>query len=214
MIRRPPRSTLFPYTTLFRSFKNELIITIIFFVLISSFFTSFLTYNETRVGFTLNDPILNKLPSIDLTIFIFVFIYLSVLFGLFILIKSPRQLLFAFQIYSLVLLIRLCLMYLLPLNPPNGIIPLQDPFVELFGTGKTLLRDLFFSGHTATLFLLFLVIEKKTYKVFFLISTFLVAIALLFQHVHYTIDIVTAPFVVYASYRIVYLFKKKLELQN
>ena len=197
-----------------KKFKNELIITIIFFVLISSFFTSFLTYNETRVGFTLNDPILNKLPSIDLTIFIFVFIYLSVLFGLFILIKSPSQLLFAFQIYSLVLLIRLCLMYLLPLNPPNGIIPLQDPFVELFGTGKTLLRDLFFSGHTATLFLLFLVIEKKTYKVFFLISTFLVAIALLFQHVHYTIDIVTAPFVVYASYRIVYLFKKKLELQN
>jgi len=197
-----------------KNFIIELIITIIFFVLISSFFTSFLTYNEKRTGFTLNDPILSKLSPIDLTIFIFILIYFSVLVGLFNLIKSPKQLLFAFQIYSLVLLIRLCLMYLLPLNPPNGIIPLQDPFVELFGTGKILLRDLFFSGHTATLFLLFLVIEKKTYKTFFLISTFLVAIALLCQHVHYTIDVITAPFIVYASYRIIYLFKKKLRLKN
>ncbi len=194
-----------------KKFISELIITVIFFILISAFFTNFLTYNETRTGFTLNDPILNILPSTDLTIFIFVLVYLSVLLGLIVLIKTPNQFLFVFQVYSVVLLVRLTMMYLLPLNPPEGIIPLQDPFVELFGTGETLLRDLFFSGHTATVFLLFLVIEKKIYKAIYLIGTFLVAIALLYQHVHYAIDVIAAPFFVYASYGIVYLFRKKLK---
>src|SRR2546427_5690093 len=36
MIRRPPRSTLFPYTTLFRSRRNRCV-TSIFFFMVSSF---------------------------------------------------------------------------------------------------------------------------------------------------------------------------------
>jgi len=198
-----------------KNFVWELIFTTILFILSSALLTSFLTYNETRSGFTLYDPILNKIPSTDLTIFIFVLIYISVLLGLIYFNKiTETNFYLLFQIYSLVLLVRLCMMYLLPLNPPTGIIPLKDPFVELFGTGETLLRDLFFSGHTATLFLFFLVVEKKLFKIIFLLCTVSVVTALLFQHVHYTIDIITAPLVVYASYRMVLLFKKKMKLIN
>ena len=192
-----------------KNFTTQFIITFILFAVITYIFTRFLTYNESRVGFTINDPILNFLSSTDLTYFIFFLIYLTVLSGLFLLIKSPKQFTIAFQIYTAVLLLRFCFMFLLPLDPPVGIIPLHDPFIELFGTGETLLRDLFFSGHTATLFLFFLIIEKRLYKLFFLISTVLVAFALLLQHVHYTIDILTAPFVVYGCYRFVYLINKK-----
>ncbi|MCH8325510.1 MAG: hypothetical protein IIB83_02930 [Bacteroidetes bacterium] len=193
-------------------FIKELIITIIFFVLISGIFTSFLTYNETRTGFTLHDPILQLLFPVELTVIIFILIYASVFTALIILLYNPSRLLFTLQVYSLVLIIRMLLMYLMPLNPPEGLLPLQDPFVELFGTGETLSRDLFFSGHVATLFMLFLVFDKKIYKSFFLASTILVGTALLFQHVHYTIDVITAPFFVYASYKIVFNFKQKLKL--
>jgi len=192
-----------------KKFVIEIVITFILFIVVTSFFTKFLTYNEARVGFNLPDPILNSLPPTDLTYFIFLLIYISVLFGLSVLIKSPKQFIVAFQIYIVVLIFRFCFMYLLPLNPPFGIIPLHDPFVELFGTGVTLLRDLFFSGHTATLFVFFFVVEKKLYKMFFLNSTVLVASALLLQHVHYTIDIITAPFVVYGAYRLIFLLNKK-----
>jgi len=192
-----------------KKFVIELVFTFILFIAVTSFFTQFLTYNEERIGFTLPDPILNSLPPADLTYFIFFLIYISVLFGLSVLIKSPKKFIIAFQIYSVVLIFRYCFMSLLPLNPPDGIIPLHDPFVELFGTGETLLRDLFFSGHTATLFVFFLVVEKKLYKLFFLISIILVAFALLLQHVHYTIDIITAPFIVYGSYRLILLMNKK-----
>ena len=45
---------------------------------------------------------------------------------------------------------------LVPLEPPDTILLLNDPFVQLFGKGEILTKDLFFSGHTGTLFLLFL----------------------------------------------------------
>jgi len=91
-------------------------------------------------------------------------------------------------------------MYLLPLEPPANMIILNDPLVEFFGTGQALTKDLFFSGHTATLFILFLVSEKKIIKTVFLISTIAVAIAVLLQHVHYSIDVLAAVFFTYACY--------------
>ena len=194
-----------------KKFTWELIVTIRLFVIISSIITNFLTYNETRTGYTLSDTILWLLPPVELTVIIFIIIYASVFTALIILFYNPSLLLFTLQVYSLVLIVRMLLMYLLPLNPPEGLLPLQDPFVELFGTGETLSRDLFFSGHVATLFMLSLVFDKKIYKSFFLASTLLVGTALLFQHVHYTIDIITAPFFVYVSYRIVLNFKQKIK---
>jgi membrane-associated phospholipid phosphatase len=74
--------------------------------------------------------------------------------------------------------------------------------VEFFGTGQTLTKDLFFSGHTATLFILFLVSEKKIIKTVFLISTIAVAIAVLLQQVHYSIDVFAAVFFTYACYKL------------
>jgi membrane-associated phospholipid phosphatase len=81
-------------------------------------------------------------------------------------------------------------------------ISLKDPFVELFGTGNTLDRDLFFSGHTSTMFMLFLLAYKPLFKKLFLIGVILVGASVILQHAHYTIDVLVAPFVAYASYRI------------
>jgi membrane-associated phospholipid phosphatase len=53
-------------------------------------------------------------------------------------------------------------------------------------------KDLFFSGHTSNMLLLALCFERKTDKVFAFSATFLVGILVLFQHVHYSIDVVGA----------------------
>jgi hypothetical protein len=94
-------------------------------------------------------------------------------------------------------------MYLTPLDAPGTLLVLDDPFVQLFGKGDVLTKDLFFSGHTGTLFLLFLLAENKTLKILFLISTIMVGSAVLLQHVHYSIDVFVAPFVAYCSYSII-----------
>ena len=106
--------------------------------------------------------------------------------------------------------VRILAMYLLPLQPPEKMIILNDPFVEFFGTGQTLTKDLFFSGHTATLLILFLISEKKIIKTIFLISTIVVAIAVLLQHVHYTIDVFAAVFFTYTCYVVLEKLKMRV----
>jgi membrane-associated phospholipid phosphatase len=64
-------------------------------------------------------------------------------------------------------------------------------------------KDLFFSGHTATLFLIFLYLPGQPARRVFLPVILTVAMLLLLQHVHYTIDVVAAFPFAYAAFRMV-----------
>ena len=162
----------------------------------------FLPYNETRPGFSMDDPFLDLFSPVKVTWLTFGLIYLALIVAVLSLSFHPEEFLLALQSYTVIALLRLSTIYFLPLNAPAAIIPLKDPFVEFFGGGATLLRDLFFSGHTSMMFLFFLVSPNKKLKLVFLIATFLVAGCVLIQHVHYTIDIIAAPVFAYTGYRI------------
>lgn len=187
--------------------RVELIITLLLLAAVLISLTNFLNYVEARQGVVLSDPIINLFSPIDLTWLIFALIYISIVAAIATLLKNPKQLLFAIQLYTLMVAIRIAAMYLLPLDPPSTMIILNDPLVEFFGTGQTLTKDLFFSGHTATLFILFLVSEKKMFKSVFLISTIAVALSVILQHVHYTIDVFAAVFFTYACYNLILKLK-------
>lgn len=180
--------------------KNELIISLILLAGVLAALAWFINYVEYRQGVVFADPVLNLFDPIDLTWFTFSLIYFALIIAIVSLINYPDRLLFALQLYSLMAFVRIIAMFLLPLNPPEQMIILKDPFVEFFGSGNTLTKDLFFSGHTATLFILYLVSENKIIKIIFLISTILVAVFVLLQHVHYTIDVFAAIFFTYACY--------------
>lgn len=190
--------------------KRKLAIGIIIFLAITLFLlTNFLSFNETREGAVIDDPILALFEPINLTWSTFALIYLGLLIGIYHFSKNPRVLLHALLTYTFLALIRICLMYSLPLEPPAEMISLNDPFVELFGTGKTLDKDLFFSGHTSTMFMLFLLAYKSKYKKLFLAGTFLVGASVILQHAHYTVDVLVAPFIAYAAYKIAGIFMNK-----
>ena len=189
--------------------KVELLLTIVLLAVVLISFSQFLLFVEDRTGAILSDPILNLFSPIDLTWLIFALIYLSLLLAIVELVKEPERFLLALQCYGLMVILRLIAMYLMPLEAPSTLLPLNDPFVQLFGEGNILEKDLFFSGHTATLFLLFLMIKKRNLKIIFLIFTLIVGISVILQHVHYTIDVFVAPFFAYTSYRIILLFKEK-----
>ena len=79
---------------------------------------------------------------------------------------------------------------LFPLEPPAGLIGLVDPLSNFFyGHDKFITKDLFFSGHTSTMFLLYFCLVKPVDKRIALLVTVLVACLLLVQHVHYSVDI-------------------------
>ena len=187
--------------------RNEFFISLFLLAIALTALANFGNFTETRTGVVLQDPLLNLYNPIDLTWLIFGLIYISLIVAIVSLLKNPKQLLFAMQLYALMVVVRISAMYLLPLEPPAKIIILNDPFVEFFGSGKSLTKDLFFSGHTASLFVLFLTAKQKTIKIIFLVCTIVVAISVLLQHVHYTIDVFAALFFTFACYKILKNFK-------
>jgi hypothetical protein len=189
--------------------RIELAISIILIAVVLVLLTNFLNFVERRQGVSLPDPILNLFNPINLTWLIFALIYISLVTAIITLAIDPQRLIFALQLYTIMIVIRMIAMFILPLEPPQNMIALNDPFVEFFGSGKTLTKDLFFSGHTATLFILFLVSDNKIIKNIFLASTIVVAIAVLLQHVHYSIDVFAAVFFVYAVYNLLKKIKNK-----
>ena len=193
--------------------KKELFYTLMLLAIILLSFTRFLNYVELRAGFTFVDPLLILFTPIDLTWIIFGLIYIGLITAIVFFIKDPHMLLIAFQSYTVLVLFRTAAMYLLPLNPPPDMIPLNDPFVQIFGSGEILTKDLFFSGHTATLFLLFLVANTRTLKFIFLAFAAIIGISVLLQHVHYSIDVFTAPFFSYTSVKLAAYIRKKYLLK-
>lgn len=187
------------------AFRVQVAVTIPVLIAILSLFSLFLEWVELRSGSILHDPIIASTTPHQFTWPIFVLIYAGLIVGLVTLSKRPRQLIAAFQAYALMVCIRFVAMYLTPFDPPAGIIPLADPFVQFFGSGSVPTKDLFFSGHTATLLLLAFTAERGRMQFFFAACAVVVGVLIVWQHVHYAIDVVMAPFVAYTSYRIAVL---------
>jgi hypothetical protein len=125
--------------------------------------------------------------------------------------RTPRRLVLVVQAYAYLVLVRVALMYVVPLDPPATIIPLRDPLVESFSTGQTpLTRDLFFSGHVGTLFLLHLVHARGRVKTVLLVAMAAVAVLTVWQHTHYVVDVLVAPFLAYGCLRLAQLGRAPL----
>ena len=97
---------------------------------------------------------------------------------------------------------------LISLNPPAGLIPMADPITNQFYGAHYITHDLFFSGHTTTVFLIFLCLKNKTDRLYTLIASVILGFLLLIQHVHYTVDVLAAPVLTYAVFRLTLLFTK------
>ena len=156
----------------------------------------FLLYNESRTGgLIINDFVLNRITPIDVSVPLFIINWLGIFSGMLLCIRTPKRAMALFAAVISLIILRSITMYLVPLVPPEGIIPLRDSFLECsFYGDKVLLRDLFFSGHTASLVLLFFMVDLKPVKYLIGIAAIIVGALLLLQHVHYTIDVIAAPF--------------------
>lgn len=158
---------------------------------------------ERRPGAVLADPVLALLAPRDVTWPTFALIYAGILIAVFRLVRTPVRLLLGVQAYVVMALLRILMMWATPLDPPAGMIVLEDPLVQVLGgASRPLTRDLFFSGHTSTMFLLFLAVPGRVARAFFLSCTAGVALLVLVQHVHYAVDVLAAPPFAYAAWRI------------
>ncbi len=168
-------------------------------------------YAQSRPGAHLNDPILNAVGPIRLTWPIFVVLWSSIVAGIWYMAEDPGRLLIGLQAGALLMVFRTLALYLVPLSPLPTIIPLADPIAIYMGTGTLVTKDLFFSGHTSVMFLLFLSANYSRLKWFLLAGTIFIGVGVILQHVHYSGDVYVAPFFAYASWRIVLLAHKRFK---
>lgn len=166
-------------------------------------FQHFLTFAEIRKGFIFNDPVLNLFTPIDISLITFIATYLSSVIGILIALQSPELFIKLMQGYTILILLRMLSLYFVPLEPPVNIIPLHDIFLHSsFYSGRDNLKDLFFSGHTATMVLFALLFTNKKLKwIYFSLAVVIGALVML-QHVHYSIDVIAAPVFAFVAFGI------------
>ena len=171
----------------------------------------FFGYIEKRQGVLLHDWVLAQIPPHDVSVLIFAIIWGMILFALVRAIYSPSIYIIYCWTLIFVSIARFTCIILVPLAPPMGLIPLTDPLTGVFYGHALITKDLFFSGHTATLTLIALCLEKRTDKIIAALAVIAVAFLLLVQHIHYTVDILAAPGIVYVLYRATrhFLYKTK-----
>lgn len=178
--------------------RRDLILAIITVViLIASIisYAQFLTGIEHRQGFSFIDPVHQLIGPVDFTWPIFLMIYGALIAALVVLSQQPHLLFRVLRAYTILIALRMLAMWMMPLDPPSTMIALTDPIVEFVSTGgaSTLTRDLFFSGHTATLVLIGAMVPNRIFRRSYYAIAAVVATMLMAQHVHYTVDIIVAP---------------------
>lgn len=195
-----------------KHFIQKFILSFILLAVVLYFFAWFLNYIEQRQGHVFYDPVLNFLRPRDVSDFIFYTTYGAAFIGLCHAFANPYRTLHICQMYTLLTVFRIITLFIFPLDPPANIIPLKDSILEhtFYNAGGNV-KDLFFSGHTATLFLFFFFTKHQTLKWFFFVCSIAVAVFVVIQHIHYSYDVIVAPMFAYFCYKIVSKYSKLYE---
>lgn len=183
--------------------RAQLLIGTILMTGISFLLPPFFNMIQKRNGPVINDWVLAAVPPHNVSWAIFTVIWGLGFYALYRGMETPRIYITYLWTFIFITILRTLAISLVPLNPPAGLIVLTDPLTAVFYGRSTITKDLFFSGHTSILFLAFLCLERKWDKIAALLCTITVACLLIVQHVHYTIDIIAAPIIIYPVHRIV-----------
>lgn len=184
-------------------FRRHFMITIIGFLAFLRWGIELISSFESRQGRVLADPILEAMPPMDFSMPIFALIHSGIVITALLLLRRPARLLLGMQLCLAILVLRTVSLYLVPLEPPPGMILLEDPFISwVFGSEQQVaVKDLFFSGHVATMCALIYVSEGH-WRTYLKVATLVVGVLIAWQHVHYSIDLLAAPFFALGSAKV------------
>jgi hypothetical protein len=157
-------------------------------------------YVTNTGGVDVPDLILSHIRQpIDLNV-VFVYGYIGIIVVLFSypLVFHIRTLHKVISQFSLLVTLRSAFIILTHLETPPNAIPVRFPWI--FGH-LSFENDMFFSGHTAIPFLGFLLFRNSPIRFFFLIGSFVLGTTVLAMRQHYSIDVFSAFFITYCSYR-------------
>lgn len=148
------------------------------------------------------DIFLDNLPVVNLDFVIVLWAIATWALAWWLLLTNPDHLIFGTKAIALYII---CRAFFISLTHV-GAYPIQfSPGPENIGFGLyslfTFQGNYFFSGHTGFPFLVALIFwDNDTWRRFFLFLAFFFGITVLLAHVHYSIDVFAAPFIVYGTF--------------
>jgi hypothetical protein len=178
--------------------KNKILLAILFLAIsaVSMFVSS--NYVDETNAVSVPDIILDSIPTIDLSlIFVWGIVLVVVAYLAYPLFYKPKKFHYALGMLSLFLLIRSGFIVLTHLKAPAGAVPVAIQGMPAF---LSFSNDLFFSGHAGLPFLGFLVYRESKIRYYMLAASIVLAVTVLFMHVHYSIDVASAYFITYGIY--------------
>lgn len=185
-----------------RPFRIALIAAAVVAVPIAWGLPRFFTYIEGKPGIGLIDPILLVIGPVDVTWITFTVLYATIVLSVARALPQPWLIVRGLHAYALLQPMRMIAMATFTLEPPADIIPLIDPVTAVFyPRGVPFLKDLFFSGHTATLLLMVYLAQGRAARTLTVIATVAVGFLVILQHVHWTVDVLAAPFFVWLAWK-------------
>jgi hypothetical protein len=147
------------------------------------------------------DLLLDNLPVINLNFMIIEGALLAIALGMIFVLLRPRYILFCIKTIALFIMTRAIFTSLTHVGIyPQHIAPGLGFFDGVY-LYLNLQTGFFFSGHTGLPFLMGLIFwEERRARIAFLLLSALGAAAVLFAHVHYSIDVFAAPFMAFGIF--------------
>jgi hypothetical protein len=197
-----PETQRWPAAWAATGFRLRLALVVVLLLGLLPVVPGFYHFIQSRPGQRLADPLLALLPVHDVSVPTFALIYGAIAATLVYLLPRPQLLLRALWAYLFLQVLRMGTLWLVALEPPTALLILHDPVMDrIFEvTTQPIVRDLFFSGHTATMMLLLLAGRGRAWRWVLGLMAVAVGLLVLVQRVHYSYDVLAAPFFGWLAY--------------
>lgn len=148
------------------------------------------------------DILLDNLPVVNLDFIIVLWAIATWVLAWWLLATNPDHFIFGTKAIALYIICRAFFISLTHIGAyPVNFSPGPDNIGFRLYSLFTFQGNYFFSGHTGFPFLIALIFwDKDIWRRLFLFLTFLFGVAVLLAHVHYSIDVFAAPFIVYGVF--------------
>ncbi len=160
---------------------------------------------------SVHDILLDNLPVVNLDFMIVGGAIALWVLAWWLLVTRPRYLVFGMKAIALLIISRAFFFSLTHIGAPaTGAPPGPSNLGWGFYKLVTFQGNFFYSGHTAFPILMALIFwDDDFWRPFFVVMAFLLGASVLLAHVHYSIDVFAAPFIVYGVYKIAERFFPK-----
>ncbi|HUC01851.1 MAG TPA: hypothetical protein VMA75_03020 [Candidatus Paceibacterota bacterium] len=149
------------------------------------------------------DLFLSVLPVVNLNFIIVEGALIAILASILLILAKPQYLLFTLKAAAIFIATRAVFISVTHIGIyPGQVGPDPTGFFDHIYTGLGLEAGFFFSGHTGLPFLMALIMwDEKFWRYAYLVISIVFGIAVLFAHVHYTMDVLAAPYMAYGIYK-------------